>query len=80
MVPTEVFMMLKVTEGPAETVSAPVVLLDWYDREGEVILVMERPVPCVDLFDFVVLNNGPMEEDVAKVLKPLQLWSQSLKF
>uniref|UniRef100_A0A3B4W9P0 non-specific serine/threonine protein kinase n=1 Tax=Seriola lalandi dorsalis TaxID=1841481 RepID=A0A3B4W9P0_SERLL len=73
MVPMEVFLMLKAAGGPESVgTSAVVSLLDWYEQEQEVLLVMERPLPCVDLLEYLQDNNGPLEEDVAKVLK-LQL-------
>ncbi len=54
------------TDGSVGT-SAPVSLLDWYDLENELILVMERPVPCTDLLQYVKDNGGSMPEDKAKV-------------
>uniref|UniRef100_A0A3B5B0Q1 non-specific serine/threonine protein kinase n=1 Tax=Stegastes partitus TaxID=144197 RepID=A0A3B5B0Q1_9TELE len=48
---------------PAGTIS----LLDWYDLGQELILVLERPVPCEDLFDYVAGNGGSLEEEEAKV-------------
>uniref|UniRef100_A0A3Q0T261 non-specific serine/threonine protein kinase n=1 Tax=Amphilophus citrinellus TaxID=61819 RepID=A0A3Q0T261_AMPCI len=69
MVPLEVLFMTKVEGGPASVgPSAPVSLLDWYDLEQEVLLVMERPFPCVSLLKYME-NSGPLKEDVAKVLK-----------
>uniref|UniRef100_A0A3Q0R603 non-specific serine/threonine protein kinase n=1 Tax=Amphilophus citrinellus TaxID=61819 RepID=A0A3Q0R603_AMPCI len=32
---------------------AAVSILDWYDLEQEVLLVMERPVPCVNLLTYI---------------------------
>lgn len=70
MVPNEVFIMLKLAGGPdPETTSAPVALLEWYDRRDEVIIVMERPTLAVDLLDFILENGGALEEELAKVLK-----------
>ncbi|XP_023284208.1 serine/threonine-protein kinase pim-1-like [Seriola lalandi dorsalis] len=67
MVPMEVFLMLKAAGGPESVgTSAVVSLLDWYEQEQEVLLVMERPLPCVDLLEYLQDNNGPLEEDVAK--------------
>ncbi|XP_022625011.1 serine/threonine-protein kinase pim-1-like [Seriola dumerili] len=67
MVPMEVFLMLKAAGGPESVgTSAAVSLLDWYEREQEVLLVMERPLPCVDLLEYLQDNDGPLEEDVAK--------------
>ncbi|CAJ1084093.1 serine/threonine-protein kinase pim-1-like [Xyrichtys novacula] len=54
-VPLEVVMMQKVQSGTPGT-SAAVALLDWYDLEEELILILERPVPCMDLYD--VLTKG----------------------
>nr|XP_008281176.1 PREDICTED: uncharacterized protein LOC103358119 [Stegastes partitus] len=62
----EVVALLKIQAGaarPAGTIS----LLDWYDLGQELILVLERPVPCEDLFDYVAGNGGSLEEEEAKV-------------
>ncbi|XP_070762042.1 serine/threonine-protein kinase pim-2-like [Enoplosus armatus] len=64
MVPLEVLLMVSVAHGPEE--SAAVSLLDWYDLDKEVLLVMERPVSSVDLLNFLNDNGGPVEEDQAK--------------
>ncbi|KAM9347790.1 serine/threonine-protein kinase pim-2-like [Symphorus nematophorus] len=48
--------------------SAAVTLLDWYDLDQEVILVMERPIPSVDLDTYLTNNSGPLEEDQAKYI------------
>uniref|UniRef100_A0A8C4HS12 Serine/threonine-protein kinase n=1 Tax=Dicentrarchus labrax TaxID=13489 RepID=A0A8C4HS12_DICLA len=66
MVPTEVLLMLRVAGGPKSQQSAAVSLLDWFDLDEEVLLVMERPVPCMDLYTYL---DGPQEEEQAKVLK-----------
>uniref|UniRef100_A0A3Q0RRA9 non-specific serine/threonine protein kinase n=1 Tax=Amphilophus citrinellus TaxID=61819 RepID=A0A3Q0RRA9_AMPCI len=72
MVPLEVLLMTKVGGGPASGgTSAAVSLLDWYDLEQEVLLVMERPFPCVSLLKYMENSGGPLKEDVAKVLKQL---------
>jgi len=47
--------------------SVPVSLLDWYDLDLELILVLERPVPCDDLFNYIEDNGGALEEEEAKV-------------
>ncbi|KAG8008536.1 Serine/threonine-protein kinase pim-2 [Nibea albiflora] len=48
--------------------SAPVSLLDWYDLGHELILVLERPVPSTDLFQYIRDNGGSIEEDEAKII------------
>uniref|UniRef100_A0A3Q3WC08 Serine/threonine-protein kinase n=1 Tax=Mola mola TaxID=94237 RepID=A0A3Q3WC08_MOLML len=55
----EVAIMLKLaskTRGSVEE-SAPVSLLDWYDLDQELILVLERPVPCKDLSHYIKANG-----------------------
>ncbi|KAM9359110.1 serine/threonine-protein kinase pim-2-like [Symphorus nematophorus] len=65
-IPTEVILMLRAAGG-SDSVgkSAVVTLLDWYDLDQEVVLVMERPDPSVDLYN-CLFQNGPLEEDQAK--------------
>ncbi|XP_030592540.1 serine/threonine-protein kinase pim-2-like [Archocentrus centrarchus] len=64
MVPLEVLLMTKVGGGPASGgTSAAVSLLDWYDLEQEVLLVMERPFPCVSLLKYMENSGGPLKED-----------------
>lgn len=62
--------MHKAAGGP-ESVgkSAAVSILDWYDLDDEVVLVMERPVSSMELLQFQRNKGGPMDEDQAKVLK-----------
>uniref|UniRef100_A0A3Q0R619 Serine/threonine-protein kinase n=1 Tax=Amphilophus citrinellus TaxID=61819 RepID=A0A3Q0R619_AMPCI len=72
VVPLEVLLMIKVGGGPESVgTRAAVSILDWYDLEQEVLLVMERPVPCVNLLTYMQNSVGPLEEHVAKVLKQL---------
>ncbi|CAJ1064566.1 serine/threonine-protein kinase pim-1-like [Xyrichtys novacula] len=66
-VPLEVVMMQKVQSGTPRT-SAAVALLDWYDLEEELILVLERPVPCMDLLEYMFQTESPMPEREAKIL------------
>ena len=67
--PAEVAVMLKLSEGSAGSVgtSVSVSLLDWYHLDQELILVLERPVPCEDLFLYIMCNGGPLPEAEAKV-------------
>ncbi|KAM9337138.1 serine/threonine-protein kinase pim-1-like [Symphorus nematophorus] len=66
----EVAIMLKIADGTKGAVgtSAPVSLLDWYDLDQELILVLERPVPCKDLLDFIKERGGSLQEEEAKVI------------
>lgn len=68
-VSVEVAIMLKLAaeaDGPVGA-SAPVSLLDWFDLGTELILVLERPVPAVDLHDYITANGGCLPEEKAKV-------------
>ena len=49
--------------------SAVVQFLAWYNLGKEVFLVMERPVPSVDLFHHLENSGGELDEHSAKVLK-----------
>ena len=40
-------------------------MLDWYERKSSFTLVMERPQPVVDLFDYLH-EHGPMKESFAR--------------
>ncbi|XP_051285409.1 serine/threonine-protein kinase pim-1-like [Dicentrarchus labrax] len=71
-VPTEVLLMLRAAGAPR---SAAVSLLDWFNLDQEVLLVMERPVPSVDLYNYM---NGPLEEDKAKNIM-IQLVEAAIK-
>ncbi|XP_018544821.1 serine/threonine-protein kinase pim-2-like [Lates calcarifer] len=68
-VPLEVALTLKATGGPESTGSSAIIsLLDWYDLDQELILVLERPVPCVDLSQYVKENGGSLQEHEAKII------------
>ncbi|XP_061842896.1 serine/threonine-protein kinase pim-2-like isoform X2 [Nerophis lumbriciformis] len=49
--------------------SAAVSLLDWYYLDKELILVMERPVPSMELSDYLISRGGSMDESEAKILQ-----------
>uniref|UniRef100_A0A3P8UFC7 non-specific serine/threonine protein kinase n=1 Tax=Cynoglossus semilaevis TaxID=244447 RepID=A0A3P8UFC7_CYNSE len=67
-IPLEVLLMQKAGGEPELVGRATAVsILDWYDLEQHIVLVMERPVPCTDLLEFIDVN-GPLEEDEAKVI------------
>lgn len=58
--------MLKVKE--MGTASNNIVdLLDWCELPNELILILQRPVPCIDLFDYLETKDGIMYESKAKV-------------
>jgi len=59
-VPLEVCLMHRVS-----TVEGVVKLLDFFERHDSFIIVMERPEPCKDLFDFIT-EKGVLEEQLAR--------------
>eukprot|EP00066_Takifugu_rubripes_P004471 XP_003967871.1 PREDICTED: serine/threonine-protein kinase pim-1-like [Takifugu rubripes] len=67
-IPTEVALMLKLTWQKGGS-AAHVQLLDWYDLFNQVILVLERPVPSVDLFRYCRYRSKHiLGEDQAKAI------------
>jgi len=40
-------------------------MLDWYERRTCYLLVMERPQPVIDLFDYLN-QHGALPENVAR--------------
>ncbi|XP_041638541.1 serine/threonine-protein kinase pim-1-like [Cheilinus undulatus] len=63
----EVAFMLKATGLKGEVgQSAAVSLLDWYSLDDRLILVMERPTPCLDLQQHLNKRGGKLREDEAK--------------
>lgn len=65
-IPQEVFLMVKAAGGPERLgQSAAVTLLQWFDLSHEILLVMERPVPSIDLFTFSLVHQ-PLPEDLVK--------------
>ncbi|XP_068428781.1 serine/threonine-protein kinase pim-2-like isoform X2 [Clinocottus analis] len=67
LIPMEVAVMLKLA-AVSERHSAHVGLLDWYELEEEVILVLERPMPAVDLLQYILAKGGCLEEKEAKII------------
>ncbi|XP_075318471.1 serine/threonine-protein kinase pim-2-like [Odontesthes bonariensis] len=65
----EVALMVKAAGGVESSGRcAAITLLDHFDLEDEVILVMERPVPCVDLHTYRRRKGGYLEEADAMVI------------
>ncbi|XP_061697550.1 serine/threonine-protein kinase pim-2-like isoform X2 [Syngnathoides biaculeatus] len=59
-VPFEVILMQKIGQR-----KGIISLYDWYNLDQEIVLVLERPVACMELFAFI-LENGQMDEAQAK--------------
>lgn len=57
MVPLEVALLL--TLKPAQSESSEfVTLLDWFDLEDMLILVLERPDPCIGMYDYSIYTGN----------------------
>lgn len=61
-VPMEIVLLKKVSH-----VDGVARLIDYYEKNDAYILVLERPQPAKDLFDYIT-ENGPLPENVAKNL------------
>ncbi|KAJ8009513.1 hypothetical protein DPEC_G00089660 [Dallia pectoralis] len=65
--PMEVALHMMVSRPPA--CDQVVELLEWFDQPERVVLVMEHPVPCVDVNTFMnTVARGAFREDVARVI------------
>nr|XP_046256554.1 serine/threonine-protein kinase pim-2-like [Scatophagus argus] len=65
----EVALMLKTAGLPGSIgQSTAVSLLDWYHLDEELILVMERPINCMDLCSYLKSRGGYLDEHEAKMI------------
>ena len=67
--PLEVLFMMKMTQRAGRSVgqSASISLLDYYDLEKELIIVMECPFSAVDLLKYRKSRGGALEEEEARL-------------
>ncbi|CAJ0579835.1 unnamed protein product, partial [Mesorhabditis spiculigera] len=59
-VPVEIVLLER-----CQDVGGVIQMLDWYERTDGFVIVMERPSPCTDLFDYIS-DHGPLHEGVAR--------------
>ncbi|XP_072298386.1 serine/threonine-protein kinase pim-2-like [Eucyclogobius newberryi] len=73
-VPMEVHLMSRAAGGPDKLgQSAAVSLLDWFMLDTELIIVMERPFPSMDLLAYSTLHYPLPEDTVRDIMKQLVL-------
>ncbi|MBN3292931.1 PIM1 kinase, partial [Polypterus senegalus] len=63
-IPRELAHLRRVCEAPS--CPAIISLLDWLRDSSRIVLVMELPEPCVNLFQFIRQCGGALEEDQAR--------------
>ncbi|KAL0197304.1 hypothetical protein M9458_005844, partial [Cirrhinus mrigala] len=54
----------KANKGPSDP--QIIKLLDWHDDTDHYIMVLERPMPCMDLLRFVELHGGSLDEGTTR--------------
>lgn len=62
----EVAVMLKLA-ADSDGTSPHIRMLDWYKLDKELILVLERPMPAVDFYNYLRRKGGFLREEAAKV-------------
>ncbi|XP_072307433.1 serine/threonine-protein kinase pim-1-like [Eucyclogobius newberryi] len=73
-VPMEVYLMFRAAGGPDILgQSAAVSLLDWFELDTEIIIVMERPSPSMDLVTYSTLHYPLPEDTVRDIMRQLVL-------
>uniref|UniRef100_A0A8C6S2T1 non-specific serine/threonine protein kinase n=1 Tax=Neogobius melanostomus TaxID=47308 RepID=A0A8C6S2T1_9GOBI len=66
-VPSEVGLLIEVGAFFADNLVTPEIV-DWYEVSDQIIIVLERPDPCMDLVDYVNSMDEVMTEEEAKLI------------
>uniref|UniRef100_A0A915D6N9 non-specific serine/threonine protein kinase n=1 Tax=Ditylenchus dipsaci TaxID=166011 RepID=A0A915D6N9_9BILA len=61
-VPMEICMLARCAK-----ISGVIKLIDWFNMPEGFLIIMERPTPCIDLFDFIH-NQQLLDEDLSRFL------------
>ncbi|XP_026118311.1 uncharacterized protein LOC113097287 [Carassius auratus] len=64
--PLEVALQILANKGPR--VQEIIQLLDWQVEPDYYFMVLERPMPCQSLYEYLKCYEGTIEEDVARVI------------
>ncbi|XP_073809779.1 serine/threonine-protein kinase pim-1-like [Danio rerio] len=62
--PLEVALTILANNGP--TVPQIIRMLEWQERSDSYIMILERPSPCEDLFDFLERHLGTLSENMTR--------------
>ncbi|XP_021329732.3 serine/threonine-protein kinase pim-1-like [Danio rerio] len=62
--PLEVALTILANHGP--TVPQIIQMLEWQERPDSYIMILERPSPCEDLFDFLERHLGTLSENMTR--------------
>ncbi|KAM3595276.1 uncharacterized protein V6R79_020961 [Siganus canaliculatus] len=66
LVPQEVALLLALKDVPAV-----VTLLDWYQLDLKVVLVLERPEKCLNLSEYITSSGGLKEHSVKNIIQQI---------
>lgn len=58
--PLEIVLLMECVDIPGV-----VQMYNWFERTDGFLIVMERPSPCQDLFDYIS-EHGPLDETIAR--------------
>lgn len=59
-VPNEIALMHRLSPCPQI-----IEMIEWFERPDSYIIILERPEPCLDLFDYISKEKS-LDEDVAR--------------
>nr|XP_021332678.1 serine/threonine-protein kinase pim-1-like isoform X2 [Danio rerio] len=62
--PLEVALTILANNG--QTVPQIIQMLEWQERPDSYTMILERPSPCEDLFDFLERHGGTLSENMAR--------------
>ncbi|XP_041638548.1 serine/threonine-protein kinase pim-1-like [Cheilinus undulatus] len=68
VIPMEVAVLQRLTKRKEVVKSAAISLLDFYEQDDELILVLECPVPAVDLFKYTLDRGKALEERECRLI------------
>jgi len=53
-------------------------MYDWFERRSSYILVMERPQPVIDLFDYLNQHGAMPEQAAKKIFRQVKCFVSSI--